>query len=66
MRGAFTGGAFTAEMKDDLANTVLNMRPNDFGFIGNVWTCPLLVEYIYSNRVIYPAGIKIGVDKFSK
>ncbi|OOM59027.1 hypothetical protein CLOBI_36930 [Clostridium beijerinckii] len=36
-------------MKDDLVNTVLNTRPNDFGFIGNVWTCPLLAEYINQN-----------------
>lgn len=42
-------GTFTAEMLDDLINTVLHTRPNDFGFIGNVWTCPLLVEYIYQN-----------------
>jgi transposase len=56
-RGALTGGTFTAEMKDDLANTVLNMHPNDFGFMGNVWTCPLLVEYIYQNY-----GIKYSVE----
>lgn len=42
-------GNFSAEMLDDLINTVLQTRPNDFGFIGNVWTCPLLVEYIYQN-----------------
>ena len=42
-------GTFSAEMLDDLINTVLHTRPNDFGFIGNVWTCPLLVEYIYQN-----------------
>lgn len=42
-------GTFSAEMVDDLINTVLNTHPNDFGFIGNVWTCPLLVEYIYQN-----------------
>ncbi|WML34703.1 winged helix-turn-helix domain-containing protein [Clostridium sp. OS1-26] len=42
-------GTFTAEMLDDLINTVLHTLPNDFGFIGNVWTCPLLVEYIYQN-----------------
>lgn len=40
---------FSAEMIDDLINTALHTRPNDFGFIGNVWTCPLLVEYIYQN-----------------
>lgn len=40
---------FTAEMIDDLINTVLNSRPDDFGFIGNVWTYSLLVEYIYKN-----------------
>jgi transposase len=56
-RGALTGGTFTAEMKDDLVNTVLNTRPNDFGFIGNVWTCPLLVEYIYQNY-----GIKYSIE----
>lgn len=56
-RGALTGGTFTAEMKDDLVNTVLNTHPNDFGFIGNVWTCPLLVEYIYQNY-----GIKFSVE----
>lgn len=48
-RGALNGGTFTAEMKDDLESVVLNRRPNDFGFIGNVWTCPLLVEYINQN-----------------
>lgn len=42
-------GTFTAEMLSDLINTVLNTRPNDFNFIGNVWTCPLLAEYIYQN-----------------
>lgn len=42
-------GTFSAEMLDDLINTVLHTHPNDFGFIGNVWTCPLLVEYIYQN-----------------
>lgn len=56
-RGALTGGNFTAEMKDDLVNTVLNAHPNDFGFIGNVWTSPLLVEYIYQNY-----GIKFSVE----
>lgn len=42
-------GNFSAEMLDALINTVLHTRPNDFGFVGNVWTCPLLVEYIYQN-----------------
>lgn len=57
-RGALTGGTFTAEMKDDLVNTVLNTHPNDFGFIGNVWTCPLLATYIYQN---YGINIQLNI-----
>lgn len=48
-RGSYSEGTFTAEMLDDLLNTVLNTHPNDFGFLGNVWTTPLLAEYINQN-----------------
>ncbi len=56
-RGSACGGSFTAEMKNDLENAVSNTRPNDFGFIGNVWTCSLLSEYIYQNY-----GVKYSVE----
>ncbi|MGL5346354.1 MAG: helix-turn-helix domain-containing protein [Peptostreptococcaceae bacterium] len=39
----------TAEMEDDLVQTVTHRLPNDFGLIGNVWTAKLLAEYLYQN-----------------
>lgn len=42
-------GTFTAEMQDDLINTVTNKTPHDCGFVSFNWTCDLLVEYIYQN-----------------
>lgn len=39
----------TAEMEDDLLKTVVSTVPNDFGFIGSVWTGQLLADYLYQN-----------------
>ena len=51
--------SFTAEMRDDLMNTLNNSKPNDHNLIGYRWTSPLLAEYInqtygvlYSNETI--------------
>lgn len=38
--------SFTAEMRQDLINTLNNSEPNDHNLIGYRWTTPLLAEYI--------------------
>lgn len=52
-------GNFTAEMEDDLINTVVNKTPNDCGFIAFSWTCNLLAEYVYQNYGIKYCGESI-------
>lgn len=37
----------SAEMVDDLLYVVSNKLPNEYGFLGNIWTTPLLAKYIY-------------------
>ena len=68
-RGSYSESTFTAEMLDDLLKTVTTTHPNDFGFLGNVWTTPLLAEYInqnygikYSNEYI---RLKLKANNFS-
>ena len=42
----------TAEMEYDLLYVVQHKVPNDFGFLGNVWTAKLLSDYLYQNYEI--------------
>lgn len=39
----------TAEMEYDLLDVVQHKSPNDFEFLGNVWTGKLLADYLYQN-----------------
>ncbi len=39
----------TAEMEHDLLQVVQYNIPNDFEFLGNVWTAKLLSDYLYQN-----------------
>ena len=42
----------TAEMEYDLLYVVQHKVPNDFDFLGNVWTAKLLSDYLYQNYEI--------------
>ena len=47
----------TAEMEYDLLQVVQHKTPNDFEFLGNVWTAKLLADYLYQNY-----GVKLSAQ----
>ena len=48
-RGKSSNSRITAEMETDILNTVKYTKPNDFGFLGHVWTAQLLADYVKQN-----------------
>ena len=55
----------TAEMEHDLLEVVQYKIPNDFGFLGNVWTAKLLSDYLYQNygERLFPQCIRDTLHK---
>lgn len=55
----------TAEMEYELLEVVQHKLPNDFGFLGNVWTAKLLSDYLYQNygERLCPQSIRNALHK---